>query len=133
VEFAERLREAREFGSPDVNDEYLQIKEEEAVLAARIAHIAMLLETALVVDGAEVDAEVVTLGSVVQVRERESGRRRKLRLIGAHELLTAGVASVGSPVGQALMGKRPGDEVEITLPNGRRRRLEIVAVEAPTT
>jgi transcription elongation factor GreA len=128
-EFAERLREARGFGSPDANDDYLQIKEEEAVLAAGIAHIEMLLKTALVVDGAEVDAGVITVGSAVHVREPESGRRQTLRLIGGHEPLAAGVASAGSPVGQALMGRRVGDAVEVALPNGQRRRLEIVAVE----
>jgi transcription elongation factor GreA len=131
VEFAERLREARLFGSPDVNDDYLQIKEEEAVLAAGIAHIAILLETARVVDEAEVGEGVVTLGSVVEVLEHDSGRRQRLRLNGGHEPLTSGVASAGSPVGQALMGRRPGHSVEIALPNGRHRRLEIVAVETP--
>jgi transcription elongation factor GreA len=133
VEFAERLREARLFGSPDVNDDYLQIKEEEAVLAAGIAHISMLLETALVVDEAEVGEGVATVGSVVEVRDQDSGRHQKLRLIGGHEPMSAGVASAGSPVGQALMGRRPGDSVEIALPNGRRRHLEIAAVEPPLT
>jgi transcription elongation factor GreA len=130
VEFVERLREARLFGSPEVNDDYLQIKEEEAVLAAGIAYISTLLETALVVDEAEVGEGVVTLGSVVEVLEPDSGRRRRLRLIGGHEPSTSGVASAGSPVGQALMGRRPGESVEIALPNGRHRKLEIVVVEA---
>lgn len=133
VEFAERLREARLFGSPDVNDDYLQIKEEEAVLAAGIAHISTLLDTALVVDGAEVGEGVVTVGSVVEVRDQDSGRHQKLRLIGGHEPMSPGVASAGSPVGQALMGRRPGHSVEIALPNGRRRRLEIAAVEPRLT
>ena len=127
-EFAERLREARMFGSPDANDDYLQIKEEEAVLAAGIAHISTLLDTALVVDPAEVGEGVVTLGSLVEVVDLDTGRRQKLRLIGGHERLTAGVASAGSPMGQALMGQRPGQLVNINLPSGRRRRLEIVSV-----
>jgi transcription elongation GreA/GreB family factor len=131
VEFAERLREARRFGSAGANDDYLQIKEEEAVLAAGMVHISMLLETALVVDPAEVADGVVTLGSVVEVRDPESGQRQKLRLISGHEPLSGGVASAGSPVGQALMGRGPGHAVEIALPNGARRRLEILAVEAP--
>jgi transcription elongation GreA/GreB family factor len=130
VEFAERLREARRFGSAGANDDYLQIKEEEAVLAAGIAHISMLLDTALVVDPAEVGDGVATLGSVVEIRDLESGRRQKLRLISGHETLSRGVASAGSPVGQALMGQRPGHAVEIALPNGTTRRLEILAVDA---
>ncbi len=131
VEFAERLREARRFGAAGANDDYLQIKEEEAVLAAGMAHISILLETALVVDPADVGDGVVTLGSVVEVRDADSGKRQKLRLISGHEVLSGGVASAGSPVGQALMGQRPGHSVEIALPSGATRRLEVLSVEAP--
>jgi transcription elongation factor GreA len=130
LEFAERLRDARLFGSADANDDYLQIKEEEAVLAAGIAQISMLLASAVVIDAAEVDGDVATLGSVVEVHDPARRRRSKLRLVGGHERLTAGVASAGSPVGQALMGRRAGDVVEVALPDGRQRKLEIIAVEA---
>jgi transcription elongation factor GreA len=129
-EFTERLRDAREFGSVDANDDYLQIKEEEAVLAAGIARISTLLDTALIVDPARAERGMATLGSVVEVRDRDSGRRMRLRLIGGHEPLSGAVASAGSPVGQALMGRRQGEMVEVVLPGGRLRRLEILAVEA---
>jgi transcription elongation factor GreA len=130
VEFAERLRDARSFGSPDANDDYLQIKEEEAVLAAGIVHISMLLETAVIVDEAKLEAGVAALGSTVEVRDRDSGHRQKYRLIGGHELASLGVASAGSPMGQALMGRSAGDLVDVALPRSRQRQLEIVAVEA---
>jgi len=130
AEFTERLREARGFGPSDANDDYLQIKEEEAVLAAGIAHISMLLESALVVDEAALESGLGALGSTVHVTDRDSGRRRRYRLTGGHEPLTLGVASAGSPIGRALMGKRVGDIVDVVLPRGRRRRLEITAVEA---
>jgi transcription elongation factor GreA len=130
VEFTERLREARLFGAADANDDYLQIKEEETVLAAGIAQIAMLLEAAVVVDATEVEDDVVTLGSVVEVHDRTRRRHQKLRLVGGHEPLTAGVASADSPVGQALMGRRPGEIVEVALPNGRKLKLEVISVEA---
>jgi transcription elongation GreA/GreB family factor len=131
VEFAERLREARRFGAAGDNDDYLQIKEEEAVLTAGMAHISLLLETALVVDPADVGDGVVTVGSVVEVRDPDSGQRQRLRLISGHEAVGGSVASAGSPVGQALMGQRPGQAVEVVLPSGASRRLEILGVEAP--
>jgi transcription elongation GreA/GreB family factor len=40
--------------------------------------------------------------------------------------------SSASPVGMALLGSRAGDVVEVSLPNGRRRSLEILAVEMPS-
>jgi transcription elongation factor GreA len=128
IEFAERLREARYFGGAEANDDYMQIKEEEAVLAAGIARIQIVLETALVIDETEAGKGVVTLGSVVEVRDPDTGKSQKLRLIGGHERLSADVVSAGSPVGQALMGRRAGHAVEVSLPNGRRRKLEIVSV-----
>ena len=130
AEFTERLRDARGFGLAGANDDYLQIKEEEAVLAAGIAHISMLLESALVVDEATLESGIAALGSTVHVTDRDSGRRHRYRLTGGHEPLTLGVASAGSPIGRALMGRRPGDVVDVVLPRGRPRRLEINAVEA---
>jgi transcription elongation factor GreA len=129
VEFTERLREARFYGAPDANDDYLQVKEEEAVLVAGITQITMLLEAAVVVDVADSDDDVVTLGSEVEVYDRTRRRRHRLRLVGGFEPLSDGVASAGSPVGQALMGRRAGDIVEVVLPSGRKRKLEVITVE----
>ena len=75
-------------------------------------------------------AGIAALGSTVHVIDRDSRRRHRYRLTGGHEPLTLGVASAGSPMGRALMGRRPGDVVEVVLPRGRRRRLAIKAVEA---
>jgi transcription elongation factor GreA len=130
VEFVERLRDARAFGSAGANDDYLQIKEEEAVLAASIAQISTLLEKALVVDPAEFEeAGVIAVGSLVEVADQSNGQRQELRLIGGHQPAAPGLASAGSPIGQALLGRRIGDTVEVSLPGGRRRKLEVIAVE----
>src|SRR4051794_16269895 len=50
IEFADRLREAREFGEGGSNDDYLQIKEEEAVVRSRIGRLEALLDSAEVVE-----------------------------------------------------------------------------------
>ena len=60
--------------------------------AASIAHTSMLLDTALVVDEAELEGGVIALGSTVEVKDRDSRRRQRYRLTGGHEQLTLGIA-----------------------------------------
>jgi transcription elongation factor GreA len=69
-------------------------------------------------------------GCVVEVAD--GLRRRSYHLVGRR---TSGddrhVVSIGSPVGQALIGTRAGDVAHATLPDGRSRRLEVISVSAP--
>ena len=128
VGFASRLRDARAFGEAAGNDEYLQIKEEEAVLWAAIGQLDGLLSTATVVDEAGLASGVATIGNIVVVRDLDSGAVDERLLMGGYEALIPNAASANSPVGRALMGRRAGDEVEVQLPGRRTRRLEVVAV-----
>lgn len=128
VEFAGRLRQARAFGQSSENDDYLQIKEEEAVLASRIARLQTLIETATVVDPPRLTQKSVTVGSVVEVEDLDSGSVGEHRISGGFERLARGGISVCSPVGAALIGRAIGDEVEASLPGGRVRRLKISAI-----
>ncbi|MQA73118.1 MAG: hypothetical protein GEU88_01980 [Solirubrobacterales bacterium] len=127
VEMAERLRDAREFGEPAGNDELLQIREEEAVIASRVARLRALLANATVVDD-DGEGDVAAIGTAVEVEDAATGKTREYQLVGGFERLTANAASAGSPLGQALIGRTTGAEVQFELPNGRARRLRIVAV-----
>jgi transcription elongation factor GreA len=130
VEYAERLKQARAFGEAGGNDDYLQILEEEAILAYRVARLRELLERATVFDDADAGEGVAAIGTTIDVEDLTSREPRQLRLIGDYEPLSADGVSISSPVGQALLGHSAGDEVEIVPPNGRVRRLRIAAVRA---
>ncbi|HEX6602976.1 MAG TPA: GreA/GreB family elongation factor [Solirubrobacterales bacterium] len=129
-EFTDRLREARGFGASHENDEYLQIKEEEAVLASRMRQLEGLLNTAEIVDEDSMGRGVVAIGSLVEVKNVKSGAARKHRITGGFEPVEPGDVSANSPVGQALLGRSPGERVEVELPNSRTTTLEVVAVES---
>ena len=131
IGFAERLRDARAFGEAAGNDEYLQIKEEEAVLTAGIARLEELLAAATVVSEVDVGNGVASIGTVVVVSDRDSGAVDEHVLIGGYEALTPNAASANSPIGRALMGRRAGDDVEVQLPRRRTRRLRVAAVRPP--
>lgn len=128
TDFVARLREVRDFGGASENDEYLQIKEEEAVLAARIHRLQRLLELAEIVEQGGDDGTVAAIGTVVEVRKADSGELRRHRLTGGFALSGSGDVSVNSPVGQALLGRSPGDRVSVELPNGKVASFEVVAV-----
>jgi transcription elongation factor GreA len=98
VEFARRLREAREFGEIGKNDDYLQIKEEEAVVASRLHRLRTLLQTAIVRDEAAAPTGAVSLGSTVEITDLETGSRRTHRMAGGYEPLRVGDVSINSPV-----------------------------------
>lgn len=129
-EIPERLRVAREFGDTANNDEHLQIREEEAVLAARIARLESILLRATEVDDAG-EPDSVTIGSVVTAVDVETGKTLEYAVGSAHGVLSRGTVSALSPIGRALLGRRVGDRVSVHLPRGRRRELKLRAVLQP--
>jgi len=126
-----RLREARGYGEPAGNDEYLATREDEAIIDARIAALeAMLAQASIVQHRGE--PGVVGIGSLVSVDETNSGAGAHYRLVGSHEAQAPGDVSISSPVGQALLGRRAGETVTVSLPDGRTRSLRVAAVAPPT-
>jgi transcription elongation GreA/GreB family factor len=127
VGMAERLREARAFGAPADNDDYLQIQEEEIILAVRAARLDELLERARVVADGSFDGRAA-VGTLVEVKDIESGELKEHELVGGHQAPRMNAASAASPIGEALFGREAGGIVEVQLPNGGSYSLEILRV-----
>lgn len=129
-EIPARLRVAREFGDTANNDEHQAIREEEAVLAARIARLEDILMRAVDVDDADAP-DSVTIGSIVTAVDLDTGMPLEYVVGSAHGVLSRGTVSALSPIGQALLARRAGDRVSVPLPQGRRRELEVRAIRQP--
>ena len=125
-----RLRVAREFGDTSSNDEHLAIREEEAVLATRIARLEGILARATEVDHPG-EEDSVTIGSTVTVVDVDTRERFDYVIGSAHGVLSRGAVSALSPVGQSLLGRRVGERVSVELPRARRRELELRKVRQP--
>jgi len=130
VDFADRMRDDRGYGDAAGNDEYLQTLEEASVVTSRIASLENLLESATVVPDSAASRDLAAVGTTVEVEDVSSGTVREHRLMGDYEELRPDSVSASSPVGKALMGRSPGDQMEVELPSGKTRTLRILAVRA---
>jgi transcription elongation factor GreA len=129
-EVAERIKEAREFGDISENSEYDDAKNEQAMLEARIATLEDKLRSASVIDPSELKPDLVRVGSVVHVKDSESGKSFAYTLVGSTEAdPSANKLSNESPVGKALVGRKKGDTAKVTLPNGKTRELTVTKIE----
>ena len=128
-EVAERIKEAREFGDISENSEYDDAKNEQAMLEARIASLEDKLRSASVIDAKELSADVVRVGSQVQVTD-DKGKSLSYTIVGSTESNPSeNKLSNESPVGKALVGRKKGDSVKVVLPSGKQRELKVDKIE----
>ena len=130
-EVAERIKEAREFGDISENSEYDDAKNEQALLERQIADLEEKLRSASVIDERSVSTDVVSVGSVVHVKDQKSVESRKFQIVGPTEADPAEQKlSNESPIGKALTGHKRGDVVTIDVPRGPKKKLKITKIEA---
>jgi transcription elongation factor GreA len=110
---------ARSFGDLSENAEYDEARNEQARTEARIKELEELIENAVVVDETEIDTSVISLGSVVRVRDEEDGEEIEYSLVGSNEANPLiGKISDQSPIGKSLMGAKEGAVLRIDAPAG---------------
>ncbi len=116
---AEKIKEARGQGDLSENAEYDSAKEEQAEMEARIVQLEKMLRNAEVIDEEEVSADIVGLGSKVEVYDIEFDETMVYTIVGSAEADPMnGRISNESPVGMALMGHVEGDTILIDTPDG---------------
>src|SRR3954467_13900762 len=129
-EIAERIKEAREFGDISENAEYDHAKNEQAMLEARIAQLEDKLRKATVIDESQVEADIVSIGSRVRVKDQKSGQSAAYQIVGSAEAdPSQSKLSNESPVGAALLGHKRGDIVTVAVPRGPSRKLKITKID----
>ncbi len=118
-EVVARIRAAKELGDLRENADYTAAREEQSFLEGRIQAIEARLRTAVVADASAADGRAV-MGSTLRLDH--DGDEVVYTIVGAAESDPgAGRISVDSPVGKALVGARPGDEVTVRTPRGEVR------------
>lgn len=115
VDVADKIKTAREFGDLAENSEYQLARQEQEKNEARISELEHILANVKEITK-PTGGSMVQLGSSVKLTS-EDGKTKEFQVVGTVEAdPLEGKISDESPIGQALLGKKVGDEVEITTP-----------------
>jgi len=128
-EVAERIRNSRDFGDISENSEYDDAKNEQALLEARIYALEEKLRGATVIDAGTVNTDTVGVGTKVTLQDMERGDVVQYAIVGSAEAdPTDHKLSNESPVGRAIIGRKPGDKVTVAVPQGSKK-FKVLAIE----
>jgi len=115
------IEEARAHGDLSENAEFEAAKNRQAFIEGRIMDLGYKLGSADVIDTAALPRDRVVFGSTVMLENIDTGEEVKYQLVGPDESnVEKGRISVTSPLGRAILGRQPGDELTLEAPGGKR-------------
>lgn len=127
-EVAALIADAKAAGDVMENAAYEEAKDQQAFVEARIRHLEDLIARAHIIEPSGVSGEV-SIGSRVTVAE-DGQPPEEFHLVGSVEAdPSAGRISNESPLGRALLGKRPGEVARVETPDGRAVEFRILRVQ----
>lgn len=121
-EVADRIRQAKEFGEIGENPEYEDAKSEQAFVEGEILNLENMLRNAKILDDSDIHTDVVSVGSVVALKDLDAGEDHEFQIVGTNEADPSATPvkriSDESPLGAALQGQKKGAVVEVKVPDG---------------
>jgi transcription elongation factor GreA len=122
------IEEARGHGDLSENAEYHAAKERQSFIDGRINELRMIIGKSEVIEVDEGPADRVVFGRTVRLFDTQTEEEVEYQLLGPYESEPEnGRISVTSPIGQALIGTRVGDEVRVRTPRGIQE-FEVLAI-----
>lgn len=118
-DITQKIADARAEGDLKENAEYHAQREAQGLLQAKINLIRSKLSKASIIDPSTMPRDQVSFGTTVVVKDLDMDEDEEFTLVGAgEEDYNAGRILVTSPLGQALLGKKIGDVVDVPAPKG---------------
>ena len=115
------IEEARSHGDLSENAEFLAAKERQAFIETRVSELGYKLSNADIIDLDKINKDQAVFGCLVVLENMDTGESVEYQLVGPDESnIKAGRISVSSPLGKSIIGKKPGDEIVLQAPGGRR-------------
>lgn len=128
-DIAQQIAEARSHGDLSENAEYEAAKEAQSHLEKRIAELEAILSSSRIIDDKNLDTDKVYLLSKVTILNKKVNKKMEYTIVSAQEAdFKQNKISSDSPIGAALMGRKVGETVMVTVPAGKLE-LEIVSIE----
>ncbi len=113
------IAEARDKGDLSENAEYDAAKEAQGMLEMKIAKLEATIANARILDESRIDTSSVQILNKVTLKNLATGKIVEYTLVSENEAnLKEGKLSIGTPIAKALLGKRKGEEVDVTVPAG---------------
>ena len=113
------IAEARDKGDLSENAEYDAAREAQGMLEMKIAQMEATLANARIIDETKIDRSKVQILSKVTLLNHNNNRQVVYTIVAEHEAnLREGKLAIGTPIAKALLGKKKGDIVEVTVPAG---------------
>lgn len=114
-----QIAEARDKGDLSENSEYEAAKEAQAMLEMKINKLKATLAEAKIIDTSRLSKDSVQILSTVEMENVRTGMKMKYTIVSESEAdLRKGKISSQTPIAQGLLGKKVGETVSVTVPNG---------------
>ena len=115
------IQEARSHGDLSENAEYDAAKERQSFIEGRIRELEGTIAMAEVIDPAKLTGSRVVFGATVRLADTESGEETVYSIVGDHEGdIKEGRIAISAPLARALIGREPGDTVNLRTSKGSR-------------
>ncbi|MGE0120130.1 MAG: transcription elongation factor GreA [Dongiaceae bacterium] len=122
------IAEARDHGDLSENAEYHAARERQSFIEGRVAELEDKIARAEVIDVSKLSGKQVMFGATITVIDEDTDEKNSYQIVGPDEAdVKAKRLSITSPLARAVIGKKVGDTVEVTTPNGSKS-YEIVKV-----
>ena len=122
------IAEARDKGDLSENAEYDAAKEAQGLLEMKINQLKATIGDAKIIDTSKMKADTVQILTRVELKNVKNNMKMAYTIVSESEAnLKEGKISVATPIAQGLLGKKVGDVVEITIPQGKIS-LEILSI-----
>lgn len=117
-EIADALEFAKSLGDLSENAEYQEAREAQASTEERIAKIESILKSAVVVSKRH-SKDIASVGSIVVLQKKGTQNKFEYQLVGSEEAdIENRKISNKSPLGEAVFGKKKGDQITCVTPGG---------------
>lgn len=119
-EIIQQIAEARDKGDLSENAEYDAAKEAQGMLEGKIAQLKLIIADAKLIDESKIDTSEVQILTKVKLRNAKSGAVVTYSIVPESEAdLKQGKISCNTPIAKGLLGKKVGENAEITVPSGK--------------